>query len=133
MATGCLSSTNRPAFDGIDVFEGEQYHTGLWPHHPVDFSDKRVGIIGTGSSAIQSIPIIAESAAFEPCFNEDGQLLDTRITGPLMRLMLRMFDLTTMILEKETSRCLQALAPIRLAAISPSLKYPMRSEKRVLK
>ena len=63
MATGCLSSTNRPAFDGIDVFEGEQYHTGLWPHHPVNFSGKRVGIVGTGSSAIQSIPIIAESAA----------------------------------------------------------------------
>jgi cyclohexanone monooxygenase len=62
MATGCLSSTNRPDFPGLDSFEGETYHTGAWPHEGVDFSGKRVGVIGTGSSAIQSIPLIAEQA-----------------------------------------------------------------------
>lgn len=61
MATGCLSSTNLPKFEGIDLFEGESFHTGQWPHSPVDFKSKRIGIIGTGSSAIQSIPVIAES------------------------------------------------------------------------
>ena len=83
MATGCLSSTNRPAFDGIDVFEGEQYHTGLWPHHPVDFSGKRVGIIGTGSSAIQSIPIIAESAAHLTVFQRTANYSIPAHNGPI--------------------------------------------------
>jgi cyclohexanone monooxygenase len=62
MATGCLSSTNTPRFPGLDRFRGEVYHTGRWPHDEVDFTGKRVGVIGTGSSAIQSIPIIAEQA-----------------------------------------------------------------------
>ncbi|MDA0301841.1 MAG: NAD(P)/FAD-dependent oxidoreductase [Chloroflexi bacterium] len=63
MATGCLSSTQEPQFAGLDTFEGDWYHTGRWPHEGVDFTGKRVGVIGTGSSAIQSIPIIAQQAA----------------------------------------------------------------------
>jgi cyclohexanone monooxygenase len=62
MATGCLSSTNTPKFAGLDSFRGAVYHTGQWPHEGVDFTGKRVGVIGTGSSAIQSIPLIAEQA-----------------------------------------------------------------------
>ena len=62
MATGCLSSTNTPDFKGLDDFEGPWYHTGSWPHEGVDFTGKRVAVIGTGSSAVQSIPIIAEQA-----------------------------------------------------------------------
>jgi cyclohexanone monooxygenase len=62
MATGCLSSANIPAIEGAESFTGETYHTGQWPHEGVDFSGKRVGIIGTGSSAVQSIPIIAREA-----------------------------------------------------------------------
>lgn len=62
MATGCLSSPNKPDFKGLDSFAGSTFHTGNWPHDGVDFSGKRVGIIGTGSSAIQSIPIIAAEA-----------------------------------------------------------------------
>ena len=63
MAVGCLSSANLPPFDGIDDFHGPIYHTGQWPHEGVDFTGQRVGVIGTGSSAIQSIPIIAQQAA----------------------------------------------------------------------
>ena len=63
MATGCLSSTNVPDFPGLETYRGDWYHTGDWPHEPVDFTGKRVAVIGTGSSAIQSIPIIAEQAA----------------------------------------------------------------------
>ena len=62
MATGCLSTTNTPRIEGLDSFAGPRYHTGTWPHEPVDFRGRRVGIIGTGSSAIQSIPVIAEQA-----------------------------------------------------------------------
>ena len=63
MAVGCLSAASFPPFKGIDEFEGSIYHTGEWPHEKVNFSDLHVGVIGTGSSAIQSIPIIAQEAA----------------------------------------------------------------------
>jgi cyclohexanone monooxygenase len=63
MATGCLSTPRRPDFQGLDSFAGDWYHTGYWPHEGVDFSGQRVGMIGTGASSIQSIPIIAEQAA----------------------------------------------------------------------
>ena len=62
MATGCLSSANLPAIKGIESFAGPRYHTGQWPHEPVDFTGMRVGVIGTGSSAVQSIPVIAKEA-----------------------------------------------------------------------
>lgn len=63
MATGCLSKHNVPDINGLDSFTGELLHTGAWPHESVNFNNKRVGIIGTGSSAIQSIPLIAEQAS----------------------------------------------------------------------
>ena len=62
MATGCLSSANVPRFEGAERFRGATYHTGRWPHEGVDFTGLRVGVIGTGSSAIQSIPLIAAQA-----------------------------------------------------------------------
>lgn len=62
MAVGCLSAANTPEFEGMADFEGPIYHTGHWPHEGVDFAGMRVGVIGTGSSAIQSIPIIAQQA-----------------------------------------------------------------------
>jgi cyclohexanone monooxygenase len=63
MAVGCLSAANKPPFEGMDDFEGPIYHTGEWPHEGVDFTGKRVAVIGTGSSGIQSIPIIAQQAS----------------------------------------------------------------------
>jgi len=63
MATGCLSTAQVPPFKGLETFAGKWYHTGHWPHEGVDFTGQRVGVIGTGSSAIQSIPIIARQAA----------------------------------------------------------------------
>jgi cation diffusion facilitator CzcD-associated flavoprotein CzcO len=61
-AMGCLSSPNTPKIAGFADFKGPVYHTGNWPHEGVDFTGKTVGVIGTGSSAIQSIPIIAKQA-----------------------------------------------------------------------
>jgi len=63
MATGCLSDAQVPDIRGRETFAGRWYHTGRWPHEGVDFTGQRVGVIGTGSSAIQSIPIIARQAA----------------------------------------------------------------------
>jgi cation diffusion facilitator CzcD-associated flavoprotein CzcO len=63
MATGPLSAAMTPNFSGLDTFGGEIYHTAHWPYDDVDFTGKRVAVIGTGSSGIQTIPIIAEQAA----------------------------------------------------------------------
>ena len=63
MATGCLSVPKAIDIDGHERFGGEVYLTGRWPHEEVDFSGKRVAVIGTGSSGIQSIPLIAEESA----------------------------------------------------------------------
>ncbi|MHC5732854.1 MAG: cyclohexanone monooxygenase, partial [Nostoc sp.] len=62
MASGCLSDAQVPDFPGIHSFAGKTYHTGNWPHEGVDFTGQRVGVIGTGSSGIQSIPVIAQQA-----------------------------------------------------------------------
>jgi cation diffusion facilitator CzcD-associated flavoprotein CzcO len=63
MAAGCLSTAQVPNFAGLTSFAGPWYHTGNWPHAGVDFTGQRVGVIGTGASGIQSIPIIARQAA----------------------------------------------------------------------
>ncbi|MQA14882.1 MAG: NAD(P)-binding protein [Pseudonocardiaceae bacterium] len=63
MATGCLSMSKTPEVPGVDRFEGPTYHTGHWPHEGVDFTGQRLGVIGTGSSGIQSIPKFAEQAS----------------------------------------------------------------------
>jgi cyclohexanone monooxygenase len=62
-AVGCLSATNTPKFPGIDTFEGQSYHTGAWPHEGVDFTGKRVAVIGTGATGVQAVPEIAKQAA----------------------------------------------------------------------
>jgi cation diffusion facilitator CzcD-associated flavoprotein CzcO len=61
-AMGCLSSPNTPKIPGLADFKGPTYHTGNWPHEGVDFTGRTVGVIGTGSSAIQSIPLMAQQA-----------------------------------------------------------------------
>jgi len=63
LATGCLSNARMPDIKGLSGFKGKVYHTGHWPHEPVDFTGQRVAVIGTGSSAIQSVPVIAEQAS----------------------------------------------------------------------
>ena len=83
MATGCLSAVNRPSFDGLDRFEGDWYHTGAWPHEPVSFAGQRVGIVGTGSSAIQSIPMIAAEARHLTVFQRQPNYTIPARNGPL--------------------------------------------------
>ncbi|HET6704286.1 NAD(P)/FAD-dependent oxidoreductase [Amycolatopsis sp.] len=63
MATGCLSEPNVPDIPGVATFAGDVLHTGRWPREPVGFTGKRVGVVGTGSSGVQAIPIMAKAAA----------------------------------------------------------------------
>ena len=83
MATGCLSAAKVPEIAGIESFQGEKYHTGNWPHEGVDFSGKRVGIIGTGSSAIQSIPHIAAQAKQLTVFQRTANFSVPAHNGPI--------------------------------------------------
>ncbi|TDC83870.1 NAD(P)/FAD-dependent oxidoreductase [Actinomadura sp. 7K507] len=63
MATGCLSASRLPEVPGLEGFRGDWYHTAQWPEEGVDFTGKRVAVIGTASSGVQVIPLIAERAA----------------------------------------------------------------------
>ena len=63
MATGCLSVPKKIEYPGLESFRGQCYQTSNWPHEGVDFTGQRVGVIGTGSSGIQSIPVIATQAS----------------------------------------------------------------------
>ncbi len=83
MATGCLSSTNLPDIEGLDSFAGQLVHTGRWPHEGVELDGKRVGIIGTGSSGIQAIPVIAQSAAHLTVFQRTAQFTVPAQNRPL--------------------------------------------------
>ena len=70
---GCISAGQMPDIKGLQSFEGEWYHTGSWPHEGVDFAGKRVGVIGTGSSGVQSIPVIAAQAGHLTVFQRTPQ------------------------------------------------------------
>ena len=72
MAGGCISTAQIPKFDGLSDYQGKTYHTGRWPHEPVDFTGLRVAVIGTGSSAIQAIPEIAKQAAHLSVFQRQA-------------------------------------------------------------
>lgn len=82
MATGCLSVPKGPEVKGIERFGGEVYYTSRWPHEGVDFTGKRVAVIGTGSSGVQSIPIIAQQAAQLTVFQRTPNFSRPALNGP---------------------------------------------------
>ncbi len=82
-AVGCLSSANVPDFPGLGTFRGRWYHTGQWPHEGVDFTGKRMGMIGTGSTGIQAAPVIAETAAHLIVFQRTANYSVPARNGPL--------------------------------------------------
>jgi cation diffusion facilitator CzcD-associated flavoprotein CzcO len=82
-AVGCLSTANVPSIPGLDTFEGDWHHTGQWPHDGVDFSGKRVGQIGTGSTGIQAAPVIAQTAAHLTVFQRTANYSVPARNAPL--------------------------------------------------
>jgi cyclohexanone monooxygenase len=83
MATGCLSVPRIPDLPGLEEFRGRVLHTADWPAEGVDFSGLDVGIIGTGSSGIQSIPIIAEQARHLTVFQRTANFCIPAWNAPL--------------------------------------------------
>ncbi|MEV7279929.1 NAD(P)/FAD-dependent oxidoreductase [Streptomyces sp. NPDC093111] len=82
-AVGCLSSTHVPDIPGAGEFAGVTCHTGAWPHEGVDFDGLRVGVIGTGSSGIQAVPLIAERAAHLTVFQRSANFSIPAGNAPL--------------------------------------------------
>ena len=95
-AVGCLSAANVPKIPGIESFAGRWYHTGEWPHEGVDFTGKRVGQIGTGSTGIQSAPVIAETAkhltVFQRTANYSVPARNTPLAPEFRRYVKEHFD-----------------------------------------
>src|SRR5471030_1127113 len=83
MAAGNLSTPRVPDFKGIHDFKGKWYHTGLWPHEGVDFTGLRVGVVGTGSSGVQMIPIIAQQAKHLTVFQRTANFSLPARNGPM--------------------------------------------------
>ena len=85
MATGCLSMPKSAEIAGLDQFAGDVYFTSRWPHEKVDFTGKRVAVIGTGSSGVQSSPIIAEEARQVVVFQRTPNFSIPAHNGPLSK------------------------------------------------
>lgn len=83
MATGCLSVPKDVDIDGVEAFGGATYTTGRWPHDGVDFTGKRVAVIGTGSSGIQTIPQVAAQAAELTVFQRTPAFTIPARNGPV--------------------------------------------------
>ncbi len=83
MAAGNLSTPRVPDFKGIHDFKGKWYHSGLWPHEGVDFTGLRVGVIGTGSSGVQMIPLIARQAKHLTVFQRTANFSLPARNGPM--------------------------------------------------
>jgi len=83
LAVGVLSKPKTPEIPGVDTFVGRRIFTSQWPHEGVDFTGRRVGVIGTGSSAIQSIPLIAEQAAQLTVFQRTANFSQPALNAPL--------------------------------------------------
>src|SRR6202790_4375757 len=83
IATGCLSNARMPDIKGLSDFKGKVYHTGHWPHERVDFTGQRVAVIGTGSSGIQSVPVIAEQASHLTVFQRTANFSIPAHNAPL--------------------------------------------------
>jgi cation diffusion facilitator CzcD-associated flavoprotein CzcO/acetyl esterase/lipase len=92
MASGCLSMPKSPDIEGAGRFTGEVYFTSRWPHEGVDFTGKRVAVIGTGSSGIQSIPLIAEQASQLTVFQRTANFSIPAGNGPASAERLAQLD-----------------------------------------
>ncbi len=82
-AVGCLSAANVPDIPGLETFAGQWHHTGRWPHAGVDVRGTRVGIVGTGSTGIQAIPVLAADAAHLTVFQRTANYSIPARNGPL--------------------------------------------------
>lgn len=92
MATGPITVPTLPDIAGIDQFQGEMFHTARWPQTDPDFTGKRVGVIGTGSSGTQLIPLVARQAEKLTVFLRTPNFTVPARNGPMENAQLRDWD-----------------------------------------
>ncbi len=126
MATGCLSSSLTPKFEGMESFAGPQYHTALWPKEPVDFTGQNVAVLGTGSSAMQVIPIIAEQAKQLNVFQRTANYAVPAWNGPLDRDYLKWFKANYVENRKRAKRLVSGF----LCYYNPKTTFEVSDEDR---
>jgi cation diffusion facilitator CzcD-associated flavoprotein CzcO/acetyl esterase/lipase len=117
MATGCLSMPKEVDIPGAGSFAGDVYFTSRWPHEGVDFSGKRVAVIGTGSSAIQSIPIIASQATQVTVFQRTPNFSMPANNGAIPEAKLQWLR-TNRGEYREAAKWSQAGVPLPVATVS---------------
>ena len=117
MATGCLSKPKVPDINGHDRFVGDVYFTSSWPHRGVDFTGKRVAVIGTGSSGVQAIPLIAQQAAELTVFQRTPSYCIPAHNGPVPAERVAEFE-KDRAAYREAARWTRAGAPEEIPAVS---------------
>lgn len=117
MATGNLSLPRVPRFPGLESFKGRWHHSGLWPEEGIDFSGRRVGVIGTGSSGIQMIPVIAEQAKHLFVFQRTANFSVPAVNRPITRELDRSHKATYRYWRDEAKR-----TPFGIAGHPPPVK-----------
>src|SRR4051794_33248550 len=129
MATGCLSAPKPPEIEGVKDFKGEVYFTGRWPHDGVNLAGKRVAVIGTGSSGIQSIPLIAEQAAQLTVFQRTPNFALPAHNGPAPAERLALLE-ADLLAYREQARWSLAGVPLpQQTAVSWQLSDAERRER----
>lgn len=129
MATGCLSAPKPPEIDGIEDFKGEVYFTGRWPHDGVDLAGKRVAVIGTGSSGIQSIPLIAEQAAHLTVFQRTPNFALPAHNGPSPSDRMDLFQSDRAAYREQARRSMAGVPYPQQTAVSWQLSDAERRER----
>ena len=85
---GPLSAPTMPTIPGVDTFKGQSFHTARWPHEPVSFAGKRVAVIGTGATGVQTTQEVAKTAGtltvFQRTPNWCAPLLNSKISADEM-------------------------------------------------
>jgi cation diffusion facilitator CzcD-associated flavoprotein CzcO/acetyl esterase/lipase len=117
MATGCLSAPKSPDIEGVDRFGGSVYFTSRWPHEGVDFTGQRVAVIGTGSSGIQAIPLIAKEAKALTVFQRTPNFSVPAGNGPIPPKMKAAVDADTL-KYREAARWSRIGVPLPVATES---------------
>jgi cation diffusion facilitator CzcD-associated flavoprotein CzcO len=98
-AVGILSAQNIPGFDGIESFKGESFHTARWPKERVDFTGKRVGVIGTGATAVQLITEIAKEVGHLTVFQRTANFCAQLVSFIVRRQLLGRFWLLQLAIQ----------------------------------
>jgi cation diffusion facilitator CzcD-associated flavoprotein CzcO/acetyl esterase/lipase len=129
MATGCLSLPKNVDIEGVDRFRGETYWTSRWPHAGVDFTGKRVAVIGTGSSGIQSIPLIAEQAKELTVFQRTPNFSRPAFNGPVAKEKRAKFDADPAAYRKEARLSLAGVPRERTQVMTYQVSEAERTAK----